>query len=83
LFISGEREEVRMEAVWGGQPRGKVPAKALGKSNCGIRVYLEQFLGIRFPTTIESLYPRFFVTARGFEIKVHASLLALACSNIN
>ncbi|HEY0100335.1 MAG TPA: hypothetical protein VGB76_15420, partial [Pyrinomonadaceae bacterium] len=56
--------QVQMEAVWGGQPRGKLPATALSKSNCGIRVYLEQFLGIRFPATIESLYPRFFVTVR-------------------
>lgn len=59
-----EWEEVWMEAVWGGRPRGKLPATALSSGNCGIRVYLEQFLGIRFPATIESLYPRFFVTVR-------------------
>jgi hypothetical protein len=36
----------------------------LSKSSCAIRTYLEKFLGIRFPTVIEPLYPRFFSTVR-------------------
>lgn len=61
---SGEQPQVVMEAVWGGAPKGKLPATALSKSDCGIRTYLEQIFGVRFPTALKSLYPRFFTSVR-------------------
>lgn len=61
---SSEQAQVSMGAVWGGKPSGKLSATLLSKSNCAIRIYLEKFLGIRFPTAIEPLYPRFFSTVR-------------------
>lgn len=61
---ASEQAQVSMGAVWGGKPAGKLSVTLLSKSNCAIRTYLEKFLGIRFPTAIESLYPRFFTTVR-------------------
>jgi DNA helicase II / ATP-dependent DNA helicase PcrA len=59
-----EQAHVSMDAVWGGKPAGKLSVTLLSKSDCAIRTYLEKFLGIRFPTAIEPLYPRFFSTVR-------------------
>jgi superfamily I DNA/RNA helicase len=61
---SSEQAQASMGAIWGGKPSGKLSATLLSKSNCAIRIYLEKFLGIRFPTAIEPLYPRFFSTVR-------------------
>lgn len=61
---AGEQAQVSMDAVWGGKPTGKLSVTLLSKSSCAIRIYLEKFLGIRFPTAIEPLYPRFFSTVR-------------------
>jgi DNA helicase II / ATP-dependent DNA helicase PcrA len=61
---SSEQPQVMMEAVWGGAPKGKLPATVLSKSDCSIRTYLEKIYGIRFPTTLKSLYPRFYTSVR-------------------
>ncbi len=53
------------ESVWGGSlRRGPIAARALSKKSCPIRTYLEDFVGVRFPSTIPALYPRYYVAAR-------------------
>jgi hypothetical protein len=57
--------EVLVESVWGGSPRrGPIAARALSKKSCPIRTYLEDFVGVRFPSTIPALYPRYHSASR-------------------
>lgn len=56
---------IRTESVWGGSlRRGPIAARALSKKSCPIRTYLEDFVGVRFPSAIPALYPRYYVAAR-------------------
>lgn len=50
-------------AVWGGklkQRSGSLPVAALSRQDCALRVYLEDFVGVRFPTALWHLYPQFY-----------------------
>jgi superfamily I DNA/RNA helicase len=56
---------VVINSIWGGSPRrGRLPARTLSKKTCSIRTYLEDFVGVRFPSNIPPLYPRFYAAAR-------------------
>ncbi|HZS08488.1 MAG TPA: UvrD-helicase domain-containing protein [Blastocatellia bacterium] len=59
-----EREKVAIDAVWGGALRGRLAAATLDEGNCSVRAYLEDFIGVRFPDSLRSLYPSFFVALR-------------------
>ena len=57
--------EVMVESVWGGNlRRGPMAARALSKKSCPIRTYLEDFVGVRFPSNIPALYPRYYSASR-------------------
>ena len=58
------RTTATMKAFWGGAPKGKLPARLLDKRYCAIKTYLEDFVGVRFPENLKSLYSRFFVAVR-------------------
>jgi DNA helicase II / ATP-dependent DNA helicase PcrA len=64
------RTTAAMRAFWGGSPKGKLPARLLDKRYCAIKTYLEDFVGIRFPENLKSLYSRFFVAVRAAMEKV-------------
>lgn len=54
-------------ALWGGkfkQRSGSLPVAALSRQDCALRVYLEDWVGIRFPTAIRHLYPQFYESVR-------------------
>lgn len=54
-------------AVWGGklkQRSGSLPVAALSRQDCALRVYLEDFVGVRFPTALWNLYPQFYESVR-------------------
>ena len=53
-----------MHAVWGGAPRGALSTRAFAPQTCGIRTYLEHYLGVRFPSSTPPLYPIFFDVVR-------------------
>ena len=53
-----------MHAVWGGAPRRALSTRAFAPQTCGIRTYLEQYLGVRFPSSTPPLYPIFFDVVR-------------------
>jgi hypothetical protein len=57
-------EAVMMGAVWGGAARGAIPARALDERSCAVRTYLEEFIGLSFPTNLPPLYPIFIATMR-------------------
>lgn len=60
-----EKETVVLDSIWGKKESNKkLAAASLGKSRCGILIYLEEFYGARFPTLVKPLYPRFFVAVR-------------------
>jgi DNA helicase-2/ATP-dependent DNA helicase PcrA len=50
--------------LWGRRPRAYLSIRYLDKSYCGVAVYLEQFLGCRFPESLPAYYPRFTVAVR-------------------
>jgi superfamily I DNA/RNA helicase/Zn-dependent peptidase ImmA (M78 family) len=63
--ITAAPPTVVINSIWGGAPRqGRLPARALSKKSCSIRTYLEDFVGVRFPSNIPPLYPRFYAAAR-------------------
>lgn len=54
-------------ALWGGefkQRSGSLPVAALSRQDCALRVYLEDWVGIRFPTSLWHLYPQFYESVR-------------------
>jgi len=54
-------------ALWGGklkQRSGSLPVAALSRQGCALRVYLEDFVGVRFPTSLRHLYPQFYESIR-------------------
>jgi hypothetical protein len=53
-----------MRAIWGEAPRSALSTRALAPQTCGIRTYLEHYLGIRFPSATPPLYPLFFDVVR-------------------
>ena len=53
-----------MHAVWGGTPHGALSTRAFAPQTCGIRTYLEHYLGVRFPSSTPPLYPLFFDVVR-------------------
>lgn len=59
-----EKEIVTIGDVWGGTPMGALSARVLDKASCAISTYLTNYLGVRFPANLKSLYPIFYVTAR-------------------
>ena len=50
--------------LWGRRPRAHLSIRYLDKNYCGVVVYLEQFLGGRFPEALPAYYPRFTVAVR-------------------
>lgn len=51
------------DALWGGtikQRSGSLPVATLSRQDCALRVYLEDFVGVRFPTALWHLYPQFY-----------------------
>lgn len=68
---AAEQEAVTLNSIWGSKrSKKKLAAPSLGKGNCGILIYLEEFYGARFPTLLKPLYPRFFVAARSSMEKI-------------
>lgn len=59
-----ERQTVTTGKVWGGSARGSIPARTLDERSCAIRTYLEEFIGLSFPTNLSSLYPIFVAAMR-------------------
>ncbi|MFN0124573.1 MAG: UvrD-helicase domain-containing protein [Blastocatellia bacterium] len=59
-----QRETVTLESLWGGAKPMRLAAGSLDDSSCGIRVYLESWLNIRFPEADKSLYPPFYTGLR-------------------
>lgn len=57
-------QPITIDALWGGSPRGRLAARTLDEKTCAIRTYLEEFVGVRFPTSLRSLYSIFFVALR-------------------
>lgn len=54
-------------AIWGGrlkQRSGSLPIAALSRQDCALRVYLEDWVGVRFPTALRHLYPQFYESVR-------------------
>jgi len=58
------RQPLTIEAVWGGTPRGVLAVRALDSQTCAIRTYLEHYLSIRFPVSMQPLYPIFLDAMR-------------------
>jgi superfamily I DNA/RNA helicase len=58
------RKRIVMGAVWGGALRGALASRALDKYACALRTYLEEYLSVRFPTSMRPLYPIFFEVIR-------------------
>ena len=55
------------EALWGGalkQRSGSLPIATLSRQDCALRVYLEDFVGVRFPNALRHLYPQFYESVR-------------------
>jgi hypothetical protein len=59
-----EREIISMSDIWGGKAPSRLSAGSLSKHTCLIRTYLERYLGLSFPVTIEPLYPIYIATVR-------------------
>ena len=57
-------ETVTMDAIWGGEPRGSLAARALDAQTCAVRTYLEHYLHMRFPVATPPLYPIFIDAVR-------------------
>lgn len=58
------REQVAMNAVWGGELDGALAARSLDKDECGFHIYLQGFLGARYPVNENPLYPIFHAVVR-------------------
>ena len=58
------KEKLPLAAIWGGALRGGLAAAKLDENNCATRSYLEDFLGLRFPESLRSLYPLFITSVR-------------------
>jgi hypothetical protein len=58
------RQTLTIDAIWGGAPRGLLAVRALDAQTCAIRTYLEHYLNIRFPVSMQPLYPIFFDAVR-------------------
>jgi superfamily I DNA/RNA helicase len=58
------KADILTSDLWGRRPRAHLPIRYLDKSYCGVSVYLEQFLGGRFPEALPAYYPRFTVAVR-------------------
>lgn len=58
-----QKEKVEMGPIWGGAVPPTITAYALA-SDCAIRTYLEDHLGIDFPPGEASLYPKFIWRCR-------------------
>jgi hypothetical protein len=59
-----ERNIISMSDLWGGKVPSRLPAGSLSKNTCPIRTYLEKYLGLSFPVSVEPLYPIFIATVR-------------------
>jgi len=59
-----EREQAEISDIWGGSPKGPLPASSLDRDRCAIQTYINEFLGARFPLNEKPLYPIFFQTVR-------------------
>lgn len=64
-----QKERVEMGAIWGGTVPATITAYALA-SDCAIRTYLEDHLGIDFPPGEASLYPKFIWRCRRAMLRV-------------
>lgn len=62
-FIAGPQHQID---VWGGDLRdGKaLRASSLSQDNCPLRTYLEDFVGVQFPSSLKQLYPFFYESVR-------------------
>jgi hypothetical protein len=58
------RQPLRTGAVWGGAPHGFLAVRALDSQTCAVRTYLEHYLNIRFPVSMQPLYPIFWDAMR-------------------
>jgi len=56
----------RINTLWDKRERSQIAARKLDKSGryCDINTWLEEFVGIRFPLALKSLYPAFFDAVR-------------------
>jgi superfamily I DNA/RNA helicase len=56
----------RINTLWDKRERSQIAARKLDKSgrHCDINTWLEEFVGIRFPLALKSLYPAFFDAVR-------------------
>jgi superfamily I DNA/RNA helicase len=57
-------QPLTIDAIWGGMPRGVLAVRALDSQTCAIRTYLEHYLNIRFPVSMQPLYPIFLDAVR-------------------
>jgi len=61
----GESDSFRFGSVWGHPTRNRrIAATALDKDWCGLKVYLQDIYGGRFPGATDALYPIFFANNR-------------------
>jgi hypothetical protein len=58
---AGDSDAFTSEAIWGyPTPKRRVGATSLAKDWCGMKVYLQEIYGGRFPIVDDALYPFFF-----------------------
>lgn len=64
---TGDNSPHTSDALWGGtlkQRSGSLPIAALSRQDCALRVYLEDWVGVRFPSALRHLYPQFYESVR-------------------
>ncbi|NOT60394.1 MAG: ATP-dependent helicase, partial [Acidobacteria bacterium] len=57
-------EQITMTSLWGGKTKPKLAASALDSKSCGVKTYLENFVGIRFPVLEMPQYVHFYLSLR-------------------
>ncbi len=57
-------EQITMAPLWGAKPEPKLAARALDSKSCGVKTYLENFVGIRFPVLEMPQYVHFYLSLR-------------------
>jgi superfamily I DNA/RNA helicase len=60
-----EKDLLTVESIWQQRHHDtRLSPGALEESNCGLRTYLEDFVGLRFPQSLRALYPLFYSSLR-------------------
>ncbi len=57
-------EQITMTPLWGAKAEPKLAARALDSKSCGVKTYLENFVGIRFPVLEMPQYVHFYLSLR-------------------